>query len=311
MRSIVVGVLIGLTSGASQAPRVTWAPDAPRQGTLFRLNVSDVPEGAKLTGAIAGEPLHFSPNGKGGASALAPIPIDSLVAVHTRVIVITGDRAETTTVRVPVTAGAYRIERLTVAPRFGEEPDSALSARLRDEAARARAVAIGSHETPRLWSAGFLQPRRSRITSPFGGGRQFNGRITSRHMGTDFAGQPGDSVRAANRGVVRLVDRFYLGGNVIYLDHGEGLTTAYLHLSKALVAPGDTVRRGQAIGRVGATGRVTGPHLHFIARYGTVTVDPMSLFGQAVSGPTETAPNLGSAEGRMVDHGYLLSPIPE
>jgi len=100
-------------------------------------------------------------------------------------------------------------------------------------------------------------------------------------MGTDFAGAPGAPVRAANRGVVRIVDAFYYGGNVVYVDHGGGLTSAYLHLSRQLVAEGDTVTRGQVIGRVGATGRVTGPHLHLIVRYGRVTVDPMSLFAIA------------------------------
>jgi murein DD-endopeptidase MepM/ murein hydrolase activator NlpD len=126
-----------------------------------------------------------------------------------------------------------------------------------------------------------MRPRAARITSGFGRGREFNGAITSRHMGTDFAGATGAPVRATNRGVVRLVDAFYYGGNVVYLDHGEGLTSAYLHLSRQDVAPGDTVERGQIIGRVGATGRVTGPHLHLIVRYGGVTVDPMSLFAIA------------------------------
>lgn len=99
-------------------------------------------------------------------------------------------------------------------------------------------------------------------------------------MGTDYAGSVGAPVRAANRGVVRLVDAFYLGGNVVYIDHGEGMVTAYLHLSRQRVAEGDTVERGQLIGNVGATGRVTGPHLHLITRYGQVTVDPMSVIGR-------------------------------
>ena len=97
-------------------------------------------------------------------------------------------------------------------------------------------------------------------------------------MGTDYAGAVGAPVRATNRGVVRLLGTFYLGGNVIYLDHGEGIVTAYLHLSKQLVAVGDTVEQGGVIGHVGASGRVTGPHLHFIARYGAITVNPGSLF---------------------------------
>ena len=96
---------------------------------------------------------------------------------------------------------------------------------------------------------------------------------------TDFAGATGAPVKAVNRGIVRIVDQFYYGGNVVYVDHGAGLVTAYLHLSEQAVAVGDTVEKGQLLGKVGATGRVTGPHLHLIARYGSVTVDPLSLPG--------------------------------
>ncbi len=124
-----------------------------------------------------------------------------------------------------------------------------------------------------------MRPRASEISSTFGTGRTFNGAVTSRHLGVDFRGGVGAPVEAANAGVVALVDRFFLGGRVIYIDHGGGLVTAYLHLSKVLVAPGDTVARGQRIGLVGATGRVTGPHLHWAARYGATTVNPLDLVG--------------------------------
>ncbi len=115
-------------------------------------------------------------------------------------------------------------------------------------------------------------------------------------MGTDFAGDVGAPVQAAGRGVVALVDRFHLGGNVIYLDHGAGLVTAYLHLSEQLVAEGDTVEAGQLIGRVGATGRVTGPHLHWIVRYGGVTVDPLSLL--EAGGPPDARGEPGGRDAR-------------
>ncbi len=128
-----------------------------------------------------------------------------------------------------------------------------------------------------MWTASFLRPRVSAITSEFGSGRVFNGRVTSRHLGVDFRGAVGEPVRAANRGVVALVDNFFLAGNVIYINHGGGVVTAYFHLSKPLVAVGDTVVRGQEIGVVGSTGRVTGPHLHWAARYGTITVNPLDL----------------------------------
>src|SRR4029079_4396868 len=117
-----------------------------------------------------------------------------------------------------------------------------------------------------------------RITSSYGSGREFNGVVTSQHLGTDFAGAVGAPVRAAGRSVVALVADFYLAGRAIYLDHGGGLMTGYFHLSRVEVAAGDTVVGGQIIGAVGRTGRTTGPHLHWIARYGSITVDPMSLF---------------------------------
>ena len=105
----------------------------------------------------------------------------------------------------------------------------------------------------------------------------FNGTLTSRHLGVDFRGATGEPIRAANRGVVALVDEFFLAGNVVYIDHGGGVVTGYFHMTKPLVATGDTVERGQEIGLVGATGRVTGPHLHWTARYGAVTVNPLDL----------------------------------
>ena len=261
---------------------ISWEPSAPRQGALFRVRVSGVPTGATLSGVVAGEALHFSPvAGTTSVASFAAVPIDATDSLGVQVRCTTSEQTDTLHARLVPSHGEYPVERLTVAPTFGRPPDSALAARMKREADRANAVAVASHETPRLWTKPFLHPRDSRITSGFGRGREFNGTVTSRHMGTDFAGATGAPVRAANRGVVRIVGRFYLGGNVIYIDHGAGLTSAYLHLSKQLVAEGDTVERGELIGKVGATGRVTGPHLHLIVRYGRVTVDPVSLFAVA------------------------------
>ena len=254
-------------------------PIVPREGTLFRVRVAGVPTGAALSGDVAGEVLHFAvDSGVEAAESFAAVPIDVGDSLSVEVRCTADGRTDTLRVRLAAARGEYPVERLRVAPTFGRPPDSALAARIRRESDRAAAVAAGSHETPRLWEEPFLRPRDSRITSGFGGGREFNGAITSRHMGTDFAGAIGAPVRAANRGVVRIVGSFYYGGNVVYVDHGAGLTSAYLHLSRQQVAEGDTVERGQVIGRVGATGRVTGPHLHLIVRYGRVTVDPLSLF---------------------------------
>jgi murein DD-endopeptidase MepM/ murein hydrolase activator NlpD len=252
---------------------VAFTPSPPRAGTLFRVHLPSALAASVTTARLAGEPLHWRTEGD-SASAFAAVPVDSTRGLTLAILCTNGARVD---VRVATRDGQYPLERLTVAPRFSAPPDSALQARQRREAARAAAVSRASHSTPRLFTEPFLVPRTTRITSGFGGGRTFNGTVTSRHMGTDYAGAVGAPVRAANRGVVRLVDGFHLGGNVIYLDHGEGLVTAYLHLSRHRVAEGDTVARGQVIGDVGATGRVTGPHLHFIVRYGNVTVDPESV----------------------------------
>jgi murein DD-endopeptidase MepM/ murein hydrolase activator NlpD len=253
---------------------------APKAGTLIRIplraNACGTGSGAQsiASASVAGEPVHVRTSGD-SSFVLAGIPIDSTNGVAFTVRCKSGD---STVTRIATQKSTYPLERLRVAPKFSATPDSALAARMQREAEMAAAVSRNAHNTPRLWTSAFLVPRATRITSGFGGGRTFNDSVTSRHMGTDYAGAVGAPIRAANRGIVRIVAPFYLGGNVVYIDHGEGLVTAYLHMSKQLVSVGDTVQRGDTIGLVGATGRVTGPHLHFIARYGAITVDPASLF---------------------------------
>jgi hypothetical protein len=261
------------------AAAITWEPTTPTLGALFSIRVRGISAATPVTGFVAGEPLHFTSDSI--RESLAAAPIDGPDSVN--LVIRCGESAVTDSVavRIPTTSGNYPIERLRVAPAFGRPPDSATAARIARESKRAVEVAVNAHDTPRLWREPFIVPRDARITSGFGGGREYNGQITSRHMGTDFAGTTGAPVHATNRGVVRIVDAFFYGGNVVYIDHGAGLSSAYLHLSEQLVASGDTVERNQLIGRVGATGRVTGPHLHLIVRYGSLTVDPLSLFAVA------------------------------
>jgi murein DD-endopeptidase MepM/ murein hydrolase activator NlpD len=243
------------------------------------VDVADSVSIGRLGGVVAGQPLHFSPAG-GALMAFAGIPADASDSVVLQLAA--AGHGDTISLMIPLHVepappAAKPAERLAVAPRFGREPDSATSARMARESAMAMEVARRAHDTPRLWDGPFVRPRDSRITSRFGTGRLFNGAVRSRHFGVDLAGAVGAPVRASNRGVVALVADFLLAGTAVYIDHGAGLVTGYFHLSKSEVAVGDTVSRGAVIGRVGATGRVTGPHLHWIARYGTVTVDPLTV----------------------------------
>jgi len=259
---------------------VRWIPERPVQGTLFRILVN-VPADVPVLGmgaTLAGETLHFRALDDSVREAVAAVPFAADAPLELPLIVLLRSGAvDTVAVTIPVARGEYRLEKLTVAPQFGTVPDSATSARIAREQALALRVSIRSHATTRLRADTVVAPRDTRVTSGYGEGREFNGQVQSRHMGTDFAGGVGSPVFAAARGVVALVDDFYLAGRVIYIDHGEGLVTAYFHLSRQDVAVGDTVEAGQVIGRVGATGRVTGPHLHWVVRFGRITVDPLSL----------------------------------
>ena len=284
---LVTAVLAALILSFSWEPplpelapmQVGWEPAQPVQGHLFLIRVTAPSADGMVsaTGEAGGEELHFQP-ADSVLESLAPVPIGATGTIDAWVRASYADgRTQTDSLRIPIAEGEYEHERLTVAPRFGSPLNEEDQARLRRDQAKANEVAREAHATARLWQPDVMLPRDARVTSGFGTGREFNGQISSRHMGLDLAGAPGDTVRAAADGVVALVDGFLLAGNIVYLNHGGGLLSGYFHLSKQLVEGGDTVTAGTPIGRVGATGRVTGPHLHWVVRYGTTSVDPRSL----------------------------------
>jgi len=297
---LLVAVLAWLP-GAGEAAAQFAAPSAvvrtqppmPTRGSAVWLEVrddwsrNDQPRLMAVEGDAAGEPLHFEPTERGFVALLGvPVEGDDTLAIALRLT--RAEQVDSMTLALPVCRASYPSERLRVPPRMVQY-DEATLARIRSETARAREVSRRAHETPRLWSAPLLLPRNGRITSPYGGAREYNGRVTSRHTGTDFAGAIGTPVVAAARGVVALVADFYLAGRAIYLDHGAGLVTGYFHLSQVHVTEGDTVAAGQRIGAVGRSGRVTGPHLHWILRYGSISLDPMTAVTLTAASPEAPA----------------------
>ena len=261
-------------------PDISWTPERPGEGRLFRIQVtaSEHSPIMGLRGEVAGEELHFRrlDDRTFESIAAAPVGVGDTIAGAVRVAFTAGGE-EAFEVRIPVTHAEYAHEELQVAPRFGSPPNAEDQARLARDQEMAREASRIAHRTPQAWSDSVVMPRNARVTSGFGDGREFNGQISSRHLGLDLQGQRGDTVVAATRGVVVLVAPFLLAGNIVYLNHGAGLLSAYFHLSSQLVQVGDTVQAGEAIGLVGATGRVTGPHLHWVVRYGRTSVDPRSL----------------------------------
>jgi len=129
----------------------------------------------------------------------------------------------------------------------------------------------------REWQGSFEPPVNAEISDVFGVERVFNGSVQSTHQGLDFRVPSGTSVAAANRGRVVLARPLFFEGNCIVIDHGQGLLTLYLHLSKFSVKEGDDVKKGQEIGLSGGTGRATGPHLHLAVRWQGVYLNPQVL----------------------------------
>lgn len=258
---------------------VTWTPTEPTQGHLFLIRVAAPPDSGAVsaTGEAGGEILHFHA-ADSTLESFAPVPINATDSIDAWVEATYADgRTQVDSLRIAIVEGTYEHERLTVAPRFGSPPNEEDQARLARDREKAAQVSRDALATPRLWSPAMVMPRPYLVTSEFGTGREFNGQISSRHMGLDLQGFTGDTVVAAADGVVALVDGFLYAGNLVYLNHGGGVVSGYFHLSEQLVEAGDTVTAGTPIGRVGATGRVTGPHLHWVVRYGTTSVDPRSL----------------------------------
>ena len=288
------GVPNRLAGQDSLAPRVHVGvePSPLTQGTARWLLVQ-LPDDSLLGGTAAAEPIHFERLGERRYRGLVGVPLVVPESLAVTFIVTDGDGVDTIHSAMPVVAGDYPRETITVAPAFAR-PNAAAAARIQRENALSRSVSVASRTRTRLWKGPFRIPRSARITSRFGAARVYNGEVKSRHTGTDFAGAVGAPVAAAGRGVVALVADFYLAGRAVYIDHGAGLVTAYFHLSRVDVAQGDTVVAGQSIGGVGQSGRVTGPHLHWVARYGVIPVDPMSLLdleqGVADRAPKDSLP---------------------
>jgi murein DD-endopeptidase MepM/ murein hydrolase activator NlpD len=180
---------------------------------------------------------------------------------------------------IDVKEGKFATERLTVAPNF-VKPDPEQLARA--EAERQRLRAIFATITPeRLWEGSFRYPLMGITTGGnFGKRRILNGQAGSPHGGVDFPAPTGTPVYAAQRGRVVLAEPLYFSGNTVVLDHGFGLYTFYGHFDSISVQAGDLLDAGALLGKVGATGRVTGPHLHWGLEVDHARVNAMEIVGK-------------------------------
>ena len=180
-----------------------------------------------------------------------------------------------------LTPRVFRTRRLTVNEAFVTPPASE-QPRIEREAALLAATWRAS-ATNRLWTTPFIRPVKQDANSAFGTRSIFNGKPRNPHGGADFPSPAGTPILAPNAGRIVVARDLYFSGNTVIIDHGLGLFSMLAHLSRIDVKEGDVVTASQTLGLVGATGRVTGPHLHWAVRASDARVDPLSLL--AVLGP--------------------------
>ncbi len=267
-----MNVLASLATAAwlGAAPALSLAPGEARPGDLLMVSVPA--SSAVPAGTLEGKPLRFFRTGSAWR-ALAALSVDEVP--HPVELNVTFPDGRTEAGLVEILEAAFRKRQLGVSKAF-TSPNKAARARMKaDNAAFAKAYAQAWSEP--LFTRNFQWPRAAEVTAPFGDRRLFNGQLKSQHMGTDLDGRTGDPIHAANDGVVVLARDCFATGNTVLVHHGVGLYTAYFHLSRLNVKLGQEVKRGQLLGGVGATGRVTGAHLHWGVKYDGRYVDGESL----------------------------------
>ena len=271
---LILGVLL-LGSGPliASEPAASPSPTAV-PGGIYRW---PLPEGA------ADLRFNTRPVLTRGAEALVGLPLSQPLG-PAEITYRLGDQTRSHVFEV--SDKAYSEQHITLKNREMVNPNPEQLARIRRESSRQRALYLAfSDRTPP--QNGFLRPLEGPVSSLFGHRRLFNGEPRNPHSGLDIAAPTGAEIRAPADAEVTLVDHLYYNGKTIFLDHGQGLITMYCHLSEPLVNEGETVQQGQVIGLVGATGRVTGPHLHWSVSLNGYRVDPQSMMSMLVPGDAD------------------------
>lgn len=275
----VLAILLLAATVSGQQPReisVRAAARAMQPGEVVRLTIDTSSPVEALTVSVFGTTFPSFRVDETSWQALVGIDLDVQPGVHTISIVATDARGVRTTTRtLEVKAKQFPTRRLTVEPRYVEPPASVTD---RIVAEARRLSAIWTADSPvRFWDGAFAPPVSDRANSAFGSRSVFNNKPRSPHGGADFASPAGRIVGAPNAGRVVLAEDLYYTGGTVVVDHGLGLVSLFAHLSSIDATPGTMVETGDVIGRVGATGRVTGPHLHWTVRLAGTRIDPLSL----------------------------------
>ncbi len=263
---------------APAAPHaVSFSPAVVVAGSPELIRV-DESSATQVEGEWLGRKLEFFRGQNGQAwFALTGVDVEAPVGPSTLHLTMhgSGGRPVDLSRTLEIHPAHYRTGSLTVAPKF-VEPDAESLQEIKAEAELKKNIFAVSAAEP-LWSSSFRAPVSAPPTDSFGTRRMFNGKLASIHKGMDFRAATGTPVHAANSGLVVLARPLYYEGNCVVIDHGFGLYTISMHLSRIDVKEGQSVATGEMLGLSGATGRVTGPHLHWAVRWRDAYLDPAKL----------------------------------
>ena len=271
------GSTIGRTMPDAGILSLLLASLTATQGQALELSYPNEPGLTAVEASWSGYEVPFIQRGDTWLTLIG-IDLDTKAGEHSAQITFHYADGRTRTQREPVTVSAQQFPttKLEVEDRYVElSPEDEARARAEGQ----ETADIYATLTPQMyWSEPFIAPvTGAKDGRNFGHRRVFNGQPRAPHGGSDLRATTGTPVYAANRGRVVLAKNLFYSGNAVFIDHGLGLYTTYLHFSEIKVAPGTIVERGQLIGLAGATGRVTGPHLHWGVRIVDARVDPFSL----------------------------------
>jgi murein DD-endopeptidase MepM/ murein hydrolase activator NlpD len=273
--------------GFSQAAKGIDGQYSGRQGQIIVVKVATEDAVTYIQGSFLGRIISFFPDSRPeeskGFVGLLGVDMQDEPGTHELAIEIkNGELSRRVSYNVLVVKEKFPVEHLRL-PKDKVDLDEESLARWKvEQQAVQEALAVDSQV--KLWQPRFVEPVNGKRTGMFGSVRIMNGQARNPHNGEDIGAPLGADVAATNDGIVRLIVNHIFSGKGVYLDHGLGFYSMYFHLSEVLVKQGDFVKVGQIVGKVGATGRATGPHLHWGVKLNGARVNPYALLDLPFTG---------------------------
>ncbi|HZS12020.1 MAG TPA: M23 family metallopeptidase [Nitrospirales bacterium] len=270
---------VDLLPGTPHAPRGVNGQYSGRQGEVLVVMVPASGSPQSVEGRLLNRRIPFfkDPSADDRYVGLVGLDLEDTPGNHELTVDIAGehDRRYHLSYNVLIIRTKYPVQHLTL-PKDKVDLDEDSLARVKLEQDQVKTV-FEAISQQRFWKETFIQPVQGPSTGQFGRLRVINGQPRNPHNGEDIAAPMGTDVVAMNDGIVRLTADHFFSGKGVFLDHGLGLYSMYFHLSDVTVQDGQTVKRGDVIGKVGASGRASGPHLHWGVRINGARVDPYAL----------------------------------